>query len=76
VNILYGINTVTEALKRVAKLRVGCGRQERNDIRLKRAIEECRKIGVPVRVLSRVELDEIAGNAAHQGLVPRPRQSI
>src|SRR5260221_9256767 len=34
-----------------------------------RVIDECRKIGVPVRVLSREELDEIAGNAAHQGLV-------
>ncbi|MGA9990677.1 MAG: RNA methyltransferase substrate-binding domain-containing protein, partial [Terriglobales bacterium] len=70
VNILYGINTVTEALK-------GRGRnfewvgvaKERKDIRLRRVIDECRKIGVPVRVLSRMELDEIAGNAAHQGLV-------
>ena len=43
--------------------------KERNDIRLKRAIEECRKLGIPVRVLSRMELDEIAGNAAHQGVV-------
>jgi len=35
---------------------------------LKRALKSA-QIGVPVRVLSRVELDEIAGNAAHQGLV-------
>ena len=28
-----------------------------------------RKIGVQVRFLSRVELDKLAGNAAHQGLV-------
>src|SRR5271166_1781547 len=70
VNILYGINTVTEALKaRGRNFEWVAVARERNDIRLKRAIDECRKIGVPVRVLSRVELDEIAGNAAHQGLV-------
>jgi 23S rRNA (guanosine2251-2'-O)-methyltransferase len=70
VNILYGINTVTEALKaRGRNFEWIAVARERNDIRLKRAIDECRKIGVPVRVLSRVELDEIAGNAAHQGLV-------
>jgi len=70
VNILYGINTVTEALKaRGRNFEWVAVAKERNDIRLKRAIDECRKIGVPVRVLSRVDLDEIAGNAAHQGLV-------
>jgi 23S rRNA (guanosine2251-2'-O)-methyltransferase len=70
VNILYGINTVTEALKAKGRnFEWVAVAKERNDIRLKRAIDECRKIGVPVRVLSRVELDEIAGNAAHQGLV-------
>src|SRR5260370_37320911 len=70
VNILYGINTVTEALKaRGRNFEWVAVAKERKDIRLKRAIDECRKIGVPVRVLSRMELDEIAGNAAHQGLV-------
>jgi 23S rRNA (guanosine2251-2'-O)-methyltransferase len=70
VNILYGINTVTEALKARARNFEWVGvAKERKDIRLRRVIEECRKIGVPVRVLSRQELDEIAGNAAHQGLV-------
>src|SRR5271157_1853986 len=70
VNILYGINTVTEALKaRGRNFEWVAVAKERKDIRLQRAIDECRKIGVPVRVLSRMELDEIAGNAAHQGLV-------
>src|SRR5713226_3641222 len=70
VNILYGINTVTEALKARGRNFEWVGvAKERKDIRLRRVIDECRKIGVPVRVLSRVELDEIAGNAAHQGLV-------
>jgi 23S rRNA (guanosine2251-2'-O)-methyltransferase len=70
VNILYGINTVTEALKARGRNFEWVGvAKERKDIRLRRVIDECRKIGVPVRVLTREELDEIAGNAAHQGLV-------
>src|SRR5260370_112398 len=70
VNILYGINTVTEALKaRGRNFEWVAVAKERKDIRREWAIDGCRKIGVPVRVLSRVELDEIAGNAAHQGLV-------
>ncbi len=69
-NVLYGINTVAEALKaRGRDFRWVGVAKERNDIRLKRVIDECRKIGVQVRVLSRVELDRLAGNAAHQGLV-------
>lgn len=69
-NTLYGINTVTEALKARGRAFAWVGvAKERNDIRIQRVIEECRKIGVPVRVLSRVELDRLAGNAAHQGLV-------
>jgi len=42
---------------------------ERKDIRLKRVIDECRKIGVQVRFSVASELDKLAGNAAHQGLV-------
>ena len=69
-NILYGINTVTEALKARGRNFEWIGvAKERKDIRLRRVIDECRKIGIPVRVMSRQELDEVAGNAAHQGLV-------
>jgi 23S rRNA (guanosine2251-2'-O)-methyltransferase len=69
-NILYGINTVTEALRARGRAFEWVGvAKERHDIRLQRVIEECRKIGVPVRVLPRVELDRMAGNAGHQGLV-------
>src|SRR5882724_975769 len=69
-NVLYGINTVAEALKARGRAFEWVGvATERKDIRLKRVIDECRKIGVPVRFLSRVELDKLAGNAAHQGLV-------
>ena len=60
-NILYGINTVTEALKARGRNFEWVGvAKERKDIRLRRVIDECRKIGIPVRVLSREELDEIA----------------
>jgi 23S rRNA (guanosine2251-2'-O)-methyltransferase len=69
-NIIYGINTVTEALKARGRSFEWVGvAKERHDIRLQRVIEDCRKIGIPVRVLSRVELDRMAGNAAHQGVV-------
>ncbi len=69
-NVLYGINTVTEALKARARAFEWVGvAKERNDIRLKRIIDECRKIGVPVRVMTRMELDEVAVAGAHQGVV-------
>ena len=37
--------------------------------RLQRLIEDCRRLSVPVRFLQRTELDRMAGNAAHQGVV-------
>jgi 23S rRNA (guanosine2251-2'-O)-methyltransferase len=69
-NVLYGINTVAEALKARGRAFEWVGvATERKDIRLRRVIEDCRKIGVQVRFLTRQELDKLAGNAAHQGLV-------
>ena len=38
-------------------------------MRLLRLIEECRKQRVPVRFLQRAELDQLAGNNSHQGVV-------
>ncbi len=70
VNVLYGINTVTEALKARGRAFEWVGvAKERNDIRLKRIIDECRKIGIPVRVMTRMELDDVAVAGAHQGVV-------
>jgi 23S rRNA (guanosine2251-2'-O)-methyltransferase len=67
---IYGINSVTEALKARGRAFEWIGMaKERNDIRLQRLIEDCRRLSVPVRFLSRVELDKMAGNAAHQGVV-------
>jgi 23S rRNA (guanosine2251-2'-O)-methyltransferase len=67
---IYGINAVTEALKAQKRSFEWVGMaKERHDIRLQRLIEDCRKAGVPVKYLSRVELDRMAGTAAHQGVV-------
>ena len=67
---IYGINSVTEALKARGRTFEWIGMaKERHDIRLQRLIEDCRRLKVPVRFLQRKELDELAGNTAHQGVV-------
>ncbi|HTS35422.1 MAG TPA: 23S rRNA (guanosine(2251)-2'-O)-methyltransferase RlmB [Candidatus Solibacter sp.] len=67
---IYGINSVAEALKARGRAFEWVGMaKERHDIRLQRLIEECRKLGIPVRFVQRTELDQMAGNAAHQGVV-------
>jgi 23S rRNA (guanosine2251-2'-O)-methyltransferase len=69
-NYIYGINAVSEALKARGRAFQWVGMaKERHDLRLTRILEECRRIGVPVRFLQRTELDRMAGNAAHQGVV-------
>jgi 23S rRNA (guanosine2251-2'-O)-methyltransferase len=67
---IYGINAVAEALKSRGRRfeYVGVAR-ERHDGRVQRVVDQCRQAGVPVRFLSRDELDRIAGNAPHQGVV-------
>src|SRR5271156_6453480 len=67
---IYGIKAVTEALKARQRAFEWVGMaKERHDIRLQRLIEDCRKLGVPVKFLTRTELDRMAGTAAHQGVV-------
>jgi 23S rRNA (guanosine2251-2'-O)-methyltransferase len=69
-HIIYGINSVTEALKARGRAFEWVGMaKERHDLRLQRLIEDCRKVGIPVRFLQRTELDRMAGNASHQGVV-------
>ena len=69
-NYIYGINAVGESLKARGRAFQWVGvAKERHDLRLQRVVEECRKQGVAVRFLSRPELDEMAGNNAHQGVV-------
>lgn len=67
---IYGINSVTEALKAGGRAFEWVGMaKERRDLRLQRLIEDCRRLSVPVRFLERRELDRMAGNGAHQGVV-------
>ncbi len=67
---IYGINAVSEALKSRGRRfeYVGIAR-ERHDGRVQRVVEECRRLRVPVRFVARGELDRLAGNALHQGVV-------
>src|SRR3984957_17482138 len=67
---IYGINSVAEALKARGSAFQWVGMaKERHDIRLQRLLDDCRKVGIQVRFLQRTELDQMAGNAAHQGVV-------
>lgn len=67
---IYGINAVTEALKARGRAFEWVGMaKERHDLRLQRLIEDCRKLAIPIRFVQRTELDRMAGNAAHQGVV-------
>ena len=69
-HVIYGINSVAEALKARGRAFEWVGMaKERHDLRLQRLIEDCRKVGIPVRFLQRTELDRMAGNAGHQGVV-------
>src|SRR6266571_9351438 len=67
---IYGINAVAEALKARGHgfEYVGIAR-ERHDGRMQRLIEECRRLGVPVRFLPRPDLERLAHSSNHQGVV-------
>ena len=68
--ILYGVHAVEEALRagrrRFDHVMVA---RERNDDRLAQLIAECRQAGVRVRQETREQLTQVAGTAAHQGVV-------
>jgi len=69
-NYIYGINSVAEALKARGRAFAWVGvAKERHDLRLQRLVEDCRKQGIAVRFVGRAELDRLAGNNAHQGVV-------
>lgn len=69
-NYIYGINSVSEALKaRGRAFEWVALAKERNDLRLQRIIEDCRRQGIAVRFMLRAELDRMAGHVAHQGVV-------
>jgi 23S rRNA (guanosine2251-2'-O)-methyltransferase len=68
--LIYGINAVTEAIRARARSidYIGCAR-ERHDARLQRVIDAARTAGVQVRFMPRDQLDRLAENAQHQGVV-------
>jgi 23S rRNA (guanosine2251-2'-O)-methyltransferase len=69
-NVIYGINSVAEALKARGRSFEWVGvAKERRDLRLQKLIQECRSSSVPVRFLPRLELDRMARTASHQGVV-------
>src|SRR6266581_5652423 len=69
-HVIFGINAVAEALKAHGRAFEWVGvAKERNDLRLQKLIQECRKNSITVRFLPRVELDRMAGSGSHQGVV-------
>src|SRR3989440_10417961 len=69
-HFIYGINAVTEALKARGRAFEWVGvAKDRHDLRLRRVVEESRRNGIAVRFVPRSELDRMAGNNAHQGVV-------
>jgi 23S rRNA (guanosine2251-2'-O)-methyltransferase len=69
-NVIFGINAVSEALKARGRSFEWVGvAKERHDLRLQKLIQECRTSSVAVRFLPRLELDRMARTGAHQGVV-------
>jgi 23S rRNA (guanosine2251-2'-O)-methyltransferase len=69
-HFIYGINAVAEALKARGRSFEWLGvAKDRHDLRLQRVIDESRRNGIAVRFVPRAELDRMAGNNAHQGVV-------
>lgn len=77
--VLYGLHPVEEALRagrrRFDHVLVA---SERHDDRLAHLVAECRQAGVRVRQESREQLTQLAGTAAHQGVVAlvRPQEAL
>src|SRR5258706_15423847 len=67
---IYGITAVREALKsRGRAIEYVAVARERHDDRLQKLIDECKHAGVSVRLITRQDLDRLAGNGGHQGAV-------
>jgi len=78
-DVLYGVHPVAEALKsgrrRFDHVLVAA---ERHDDRLTSLVAECKRAGVRVRQEAREHLTQLAGTAAHQGVVAvvRPKEML
>jgi 23S rRNA (guanosine2251-2'-O)-methyltransferase len=68
--IIFGIHAVREAIKARGRAFEWVGvSNARHDTRLEHLIEQCRAEGIAVRFLPRAELDRVAGDSRHQGIV-------
>jgi len=78
-DVLYGVHPVAEALKagrrRFDHVLVAA---ERHDDRLAQLVSQCRQAGVRVKQEAREHLTQLAGTAAHQGVVAvvRPKELL
>jgi 23S rRNA (guanosine2251-2'-O)-methyltransferase len=68
--VLYGIHSVSEALRsRAQRIDYVAIARERHDAKLQRIIDDCRASGISVRFVPRPQLDRTARTANHQGVV-------
>ncbi|MBI2679149.1 MAG: 23S rRNA (guanosine(2251)-2'-O)-methyltransferase RlmB [Candidatus Koribacter versatilis] len=69
-DVIFGIHSVTEALKARARnfdhVEVA---KDRHDPKIQRIIDDCRVSSIPVRFVPRESLDRLARSANHQGVV-------
>lgn len=73
--ILFGLHPVEEALRSgTRRFDHICLSSERNDARLKKLADACRRAGVRVRLEHREQLTKLAGNPSHQGVVAVVRE--
>src|SRR3989442_7874570 len=70
IHFISGLKAVTEALKaRGRAFEWVVVAKDRHDLRLQRVVAESRRNSIAVRFVPRNELDRMAGNNAHQGVV-------
>lgn len=67
--ILYGVNAVREALESGQAIERVAIARGRHGQRVPAIVAACRRQNIPVRFVAREELDRLAGDARHQGVV-------
>jgi 23S rRNA (guanosine2251-2'-O)-methyltransferase len=70
VDLIYGINAVAEAIRsRGRRIEYVGVASERSDPRVQRVVDEARRAGVTVRFIPRQQIDRMARNESHQGVL-------
>ena len=67
--VIYGINSITEALHAATVSKVWVSR--RRDRRLEQLVARAERAGIEVQRVERAELDRLAHGSVHQGIVAR-----